>query len=54
MRLPTIRHLERHRKFQIIISCGIIGSAIIAWVDPAYSMHSLVTSSASSLLWLWE
>jgi len=54
MHLPSMRKLERHRKFQIIISVGIVGSAFIAFVDPVYSMHSLITSSASSLLWLWE
>lgn len=51
-----IAHLkiQRHRAYQIIISCGLIGSCVIALIDPAYAMHSVLASTVSSLLWLWE
>lgn len=52
--MTAIRRIERHRAFQIIVSGGIVGSLLLAWADPAYSLHSTMASALASLIWLWE
>jgi hypothetical protein len=54
MRAPHVPHVERHRKFQIIVSLGLAASFIVTMIDPALSMHAVVVNTIASFVWLWE
>lgn len=46
--------LHRHRKFQIIVTVGVVTTSIMAYVIPHHSELIVAGSAATNLLWLWE
>lgn len=54
MSTRRVHHIERHRKFQIIVSLGLAASFVITWVDPALATHAVLVNTIASFVWLWE
>ena len=54
--MTTMRklHIERHRRFQIVVSLGLTASFVIAAIDPVLSMHAVAINTVASFVWLWE
>lgn len=46
--------LHRHRKFQLIITCGTLGTAVLAIVLPHHGELIAIGSVATNLVWIWE
>lgn len=46
--------LHRHRKFQLIITCGTLGTAIVAIIMPHHGELIAIASVATNLVWIWE
>lgn len=49
-----LKTLERHKKFQIIVSVGTLSCIIVGAVAPSYTMHVAVINAFTNLLWIWE
>jgi len=52
--MRKMHSLPRHKKFQIVVTIGIVGSFIVVTVDPAYALHSAAINAFAGLVWLWE
>lgn len=46
--------LHRHRKFQLAITCGTIGTAAMAVFMPHHGELIAIGSVATNLVWIWE
>lgn len=43
--------MNRHRKFQVLLSMGIVACWAVSHIDPQLA---LAVSSFTSLAWIWE
>lgn len=46
--------LHRHRKFQLIITTGIVGTTAVSYLVPQYQEFVIVAATATNLVWIWE
>lgn len=46
--------LQRHRKFQLIISLGTLGCASLALIIPHHAELIVIGSTITNLIWIWE
>lgn len=46
--------LHRHRKFQIVVTVGVLTTSALAYALPHHSELIVMGSAATNLLWLWE
>ena len=49
-----ILRLQRHRKFQLVISFGTLCCAIAAIIIPHHGELIVLASTATNLIWIWE
>lgn len=47
-------HTERHRKFQIIITTGVLASTTIGYFFPYHGELAIASATATNLIWIWE
>ena len=52
--LKTFITLERHRRFQIIITLGIISSAVLSIMIPEFNHISSGLAILTNMIWIWE
>ena len=45
---------ERHRKFQVCITLGVITSTFIGYFMPFHGEFALAAGVATNLIWIWE
>lgn len=50
--LPALSKLERHRRHQIFLTCGLALVALADMFD--WSAHSTLIGLGVNVLWLWE
>lgn len=46
--------IHRHRKFQLVITAGTLGTALAAIVMPHHGELIAIGSVATNLIWIWE
>lgn len=46
--------MPRHRKFQVVITSGVLLATFMALVAPHLEIPALFVSTLSSLIWIWE
>lgn len=46
--------LHRHRKFQLVVTLGVVATSVLAYAVPHHSELIVAGSAATNLLWLWE
>jgi hypothetical protein len=51
MRKLLDKHCRLHR---IAITCGVVGSTVLALVEPSLAAHAGAIGLAANLLWIWE
>lgn len=49
-----LARLERHRRFQIVISTGALVSALAALLWPEKAHASVIAGLVTNLIWIWE
>ena len=49
-----LHDVERHRKFQVVITTGVVGCAFWGAFIPAHQELVLVAGVMTNLIWIWE
>ena len=46
--------IQRHRKFQLIITFGTISCAMLAYIIPHHAELIIIGSTITNMIWIWE
>jgi hypothetical protein len=46
--------MSKHRKFQLVITIGVVISAMVAILDASFQSHAMVIGVCTNLVWIWE
>lgn len=54
MAFKLINSIERHKKFQMVITAGTVGCTILYFLWPEHSEAATLVGCLTNMVWIWE